>query len=83
MSGKITSGRMTERRRAHAVDRRYKPQQFDLFEREPCGGMIGAPVWLELPAETQSTLTSLMVRLILEYAGKNRTASKTEVRHDV
>jgi hypothetical protein len=33
-------------------------------------GVIGTPAWLELPAETQPALTSLMPRLILEHADK-------------
>ena len=82
MLGKITSGRITEHWPAHAVDRRYKPQQIDLFERNPGGEEIGAPAWLELPAETRNALTSLMARLILEHAGKNLAASK-EAGHDV
>jgi hypothetical protein len=83
MSEKIRSGRIAERRQVHAVDRRYKPQQIDLFERDACGGMIGAPAWLELPGETQSTLMSLMARLILEHADKNRTGSMPEAGHDL
>jgi hypothetical protein len=58
------------------------PQQIDMFEQDPCGGMIGAPAWLELPAETRNALTSLMAGLILEHAGKNQAASK-EAGHDV
>ena len=58
------------------------PQQIDLFERN-AGEMIGAPAWLELPAETRNALTSLMARLILEHAGKNQAASKMEASHDV
>ena len=83
MLEKITSGRTAERWQAHAVDRRYKPQQIDLFERNPGGEMIGAPAWLELPAETRNALTSLMARLILEHAGKNQATSKMEAGHDV
>ena len=83
MSEKIKSGRTTERRQVHAVDRRYKPQQIDLFERDPCGGIISAPAWLDLPAETQNALTSLMARLILEHVDKNRTGSMPEAGHDL
>ena len=77
------SKRMTERQRALTAGQHRKPEQIDLFESDPGGGMIGAPVWLELPAETRNVLTSLMVRLILEHAGKNRTALKMEAGHDV
>lgn len=77
------SERMTERRMMRAAGQRGKPQQIDMFEPNPGSGMIGAPAWLELPAETRNALTSLMARLILEHAGKSRTAAKTEVCHDV
>ena len=77
------SERMTERRRKRAAGQRGKPQQIDLFEHNPSGEMIGAPAWLELPAETRNALTGLMARLILEHAGKNRMASKMEAGHDV
>jgi hypothetical protein len=83
MLGKITSGRITEHWPAHAVDRRYKPQQIDLFERNPGGEEIGAPAWLELPAETRNALTSLMARLILEHADKTRAGSKMEAGDDL
>ena len=77
------SERMTERRRIRAAGQHCKPQQVDLFKRDPYSGVIGAPAWLELPVETQNTLMSLMVRLLLEHAGKNRTGSMTEAGHDL
>ena len=77
------SERMTERRRMRAAGQGGGPQQIDLFERNPGGEMIGAPAWLELPAETRNALTSLMAQLILEHAGKNQAASKMEASHDV
>ena len=77
------SERMTERRRKHTVGQPCKPQQIDLFESNQPTAIFGAPAWLELPAETQNTLMSLMVRLILEHAGKNRTGSTTQVDHDL
>ena len=77
------SERMTERQRALTAGQRRKPEQIDLFESNPGGGMIGAPVWLELPAETRNVLTSLMVRLILQHASQCRMPLRTEVSHDV
>jgi hypothetical protein len=77
------SERMTERQRALTAGQHRKPEQIDLFESDPGGGMIGAPVWLELPAETRNVLTSLMVRLILQHASQSRMPLKTEVSHDV
>jgi hypothetical protein len=76
------SERMTERRRMRAAGQGGGPQQIDLFEQSPGGGMIGAPAWPDLPAETQCTLMSLMVQLILEHAEKNRMGSMLEAGHD-
>jgi hypothetical protein len=75
--------RMTERRRMRAAGQRCKAQQIDLFESDRPKEIIGAPTWLDLPAETQNALTSLMARLILEHADKNRTGSMTEASHDL
>jgi hypothetical protein len=44
--------------------------------------VIGAPAWLELPAETQRTLTALMTQLILEHADKSPSGGVTEAGHD-
>ena len=54
------SERMTERQRALTAGQRRNSEQIDLFESDPGGEMIGAPGWLELPAETRNALTSLM-----------------------
>jgi hypothetical protein len=80
---KLMSKRMMERRWARAAGQHRKPQQIDLFESDPGGGIIGVPAWLELPAETRNALTSLMVRLILEHASQCRMSLKTEASHDV
>jgi hypothetical protein len=55
----------------------------DLFGSDQPRSVIGAPGWPELPAQTQATLTSLIARLILEHADKNKTAPMTEVGHDL
>jgi len=34
------------------LDWRRKPEQMDLFGSAQPSGVIGAPAWLELPAET-------------------------------
>jgi hypothetical protein len=55
----------------------------DLFASGQSGGLIGPPAWLELPAEVQGTLTSLMAQLILEHADKSKTAVMMEAGHDL
>jgi len=41
------------------------------------------PAWSGLPAETQTMLTDLMIRLILDHADKNRIAATAEAGHDL
>ena len=61
--------------------RRGMPQQIDLFaENAPTIG--GVPAWPGLPMETQAALTTLMTRLILDYADKRRMDS-TGDGHDL
>jgi hypothetical protein len=51
---------------------RIPNRQADLFERSPLptGGVL--PSWGSLPRPTRRTLTGLVTRLLLEYAGGNR-----------
>jgi hypothetical protein len=58
--------------------RRNVPQQIDLFAGNVVTG--GMPEWSALPQETRATLTSLMTRLMLDYADKRRIV--TEGSHD-
>jgi hypothetical protein len=61
--------------------RRCVPQQIDLFaENAPMIG--GMPAWSGLPTETQAALTTLMTRLILDHADKQRIGS-TGNGHDL
>jgi hypothetical protein len=46
-------------------------------------GAIGAPAWLELPAEARATLKSLMTQLILDHAATTATPPEKEVGHDL
>ncbi|WFU45377.1 hypothetical protein QA640_37165 [Bradyrhizobium sp. CB82] len=48
----------------------------------PPGG-IGAPAWLDLPAEARAALTSLMTQLILDHAAMTVTPPAKEVDHDL
>ena len=59
--------RQSKRRSA----RRRVLQQIELFaENAPTIG--GLPAWSGLPRETQTALTALMIRLILDHADKRR-----------
>ena len=58
-------------------------QQLDLFGGDRPRAIVDTPGWPELPAETRTTLTGLMVRLILEHAGANRPGSPREAGHDL
>lgn len=64
-------------------NRQPRPQQMDLFGSDLSNGAIGAPAWLELPAEARATLTSLMTQLILDHAATTATPGAKEVGHDL
>jgi hypothetical protein len=63
--------------------RRCAPQQIDLFAEGPQPTTGGVPTWSALPADVQTVLTNLMVRLILEHADKHRIGSMLEADHDL
>jgi hypothetical protein len=75
--------RLPAQRSRSIQDRRRLAPQMDLFANGQSSGAIAAPAWPELPAEVQGTLTGLMAQLILEHAGKSKTAAMTEVDHDL
>ena len=58
------------------------PQQFDLFAGEPQKTTGDMPTWSGLPTETQSALTGLMARLILEHAQISSQTARTEAGDD-
>ncbi|SIO62667.1 hypothetical protein SAMN05443247_09366 [Bradyrhizobium erythrophlei] len=65
-------------------NRRSRPQhQPDLFGIGLSNGAIGAPAWLELPADARAALTSLMTRLILDHAATIATPRAKEADHDL
>ncbi|UVO28150.1 hypothetical protein [Bradyrhizobium arachidis] len=55
----------------------------DLFGSGLPNGAIGAPTWLDLPAEARAALTSLMTQLILDHAAMTATPPAKEVDHDL
>lgn len=64
-------------------NRQPRPQQqTDLFGSGLSNGAIGAPTWLDLPAEARAALTSLMTQLILDHA-MTATPRAKEVDHDL
>ncbi len=63
-------------------NRQPRPQQMDLFGSGLPNGAIGAPAWLELPAEARAALMSLMTQLILDHAATTATPRAKEVGHD-
>ncbi|MDA9536930.1 hypothetical protein ACM41_11740 [Bradyrhizobium sp. CCBAU 21362] len=58
-------------------------QQMDLFGSGLSNGAIGAPTWLDLPAEARAALTSVMTQLILDHAAMKATPRAKEVDHDL
>ncbi|MBV8698153.1 hypothetical protein [Bradyrhizobium sp.] len=58
-------------------------QQINLFGSGLLNSAIGAPAWLELPAEARATLTSLITQLILNHAAATATPRAKEVGHDL
>ncbi|WP_456637053.1 hypothetical protein [Bradyrhizobium sp. USDA 10063] len=61
-------------------NRQPRPQQqMDLFGRGLSNGAIGAPAWLDLPAEARAALTSLMTQLILDHAAMTATPPAKDI----
>jgi len=58
-------------------------RQIDLFGDTAAELPMKIPAWRELPEETRSILTSLLVRLILEHAQASSAVSHTEISHDL
>ena len=65
-------------------NRQPRPQQqMDLFGSGLSNGAIGAPTWLDLPAEARAALTSLMTQLILDHVATTATPRAKEADHDL
>lgn len=63
---------------------RSKPTtyQFDLFSTPTGTEMMPTPQWQALPAETRRSVTTLMVRLILDHLDGDRIPGQEEASHD-
>jgi hypothetical protein len=65
------------------MPRKPTTYQFDLFSRlNNTDPMMAAPQWQALPVETRRSVTKLMVRLILDHVGGDRTAQQEGADHD-
>ncbi|MVT55949.1 hypothetical protein GPL17_36850 [Bradyrhizobium yuanmingense] len=64
-------------------NRQPRQQQMDLFGSGRSNGAIGAPTWLDLPAEVRAALTSLITQLIPDHAAMTATPPAKEVDHDL
>ena len=56
--------------------------QFDLFSKPHDAETAQTPQWQALPAGTRRTLTTLMVRLILDHVDGERAAQREGADHD-
>ena len=61
------------------LQRGDRSQQSDLFDDVTS---TQTPAWQDLPEETRTTLTGLMMRLILEHAQISSPTLQTEAGHD-
>ena len=77
------SANTSMRQRTCTEGQRGPTQQTELFGDERHGALVGTPAWQDLPAATQATLNSLLVRLILDYAETHRAGPKAEAGHDL
>ena len=57
--------------------------QFDLFSSPRDSGIAQTPCWQTLPAPTRQTLTSLIVRLLLDHADGDPVTARGEMRDDL
>jgi len=66
-----------------SMPRQFHPYQFDLFSNPYDAKVAQTPQWQTLPAGTRRTLTTLMVRLILDHVDGAHAAQREEADHDV
>ncbi len=63
--------------------RRRPEQQIELFGDEQPDALVDTPRWQDLPAATQTVLTRLMARLILDHAESRKAGLMTEAGRDL
>lgn len=64
------------------MPRKPTTYQFDLFSKPNDAKTMQTPRWQALPAETRRSVTKLMVSLILDHVGAERSPGEREARHD-
>jgi len=77
------SANTSKRRRTCTEGLREPTQQAELFGDERPGALMDTPAWQDLPAATQTMLTSLIARLILDHAETRRASPVAEAGHDL
>ena len=64
------------------MPRQPTTHQFDLFSSSHDAEAAQTPPWQALPEETRRRVTNLMVRLILDHVGGERTVQGEDADHD-
>lgn len=64
------------------MPRKPTTYQFDLFSKPNDAMTMQTLRWQALPAETRRSVTKLMVSLILDRVGDERSPGEREARHD-
>ena len=77
------SANTSKRRRTCTEGRREPTQQTELFGDEWPGALVDTPAWQDLPVVTQTMLTSLMARLILDHAEAHRASPGAGTGYDL
>jgi len=77
------SANTSKRRITGTAGRRKPEQQIDLFGDEQPDALVDTPQWQDLPAATQTVLTSLMARLILNHVKSRQAGPAAGAGHDL
>ncbi|WP_107676097.1 hypothetical protein [Agrobacterium sp. LAD9] len=64
------------------MPRQFMTYQFDLFSGLHSERTASMPQWQELPEGTRQTLTTLMVRLLIDHANGGRASQWKEAGDD-
>ena len=65
------------------MPRKSRVLQFDLFFDQRDSGITQTPRWQTLPAQARQTLTSLILRLLLDHVDGDPIAELQEMRDDL
>ncbi len=78
-----TASANTSKRQIRGTAGRQSEQQIELFGDEQPSALVDTPRWQDLPTATQTVLTRLMARLILDHAETRKASLMTEAGHDL